>query len=263
MTRNQRDPAGSSMRWLAADWPAPSHVVGFTTTRLGGLSRGCYVGLNLGLHVDDEASLVQKNRALVASCLPSPPVWLEQVHGIDVVDAAAVADVPQADAAFTTANDCVAAVMTADCLPVLFTNRAGTVVAAAHAGWRGLAAGVLEATVAKMAVPSDSVIAWLGPALGPCHFEVGADVLAAFAGDEQAFVACNNNQGNKNKGQDDKWWADIFMLARLRLQRLGVVTYGGGQCTYSQPSLYYSHRRATHHGCATGRMLSGVYLKPT
>lgn len=236
---------------LTPDWPAPARVRACSTTRAGGVSAAPYDGLNLGDHVGDDPPAVAENRRRLSTGLPSAPAWLRQVHGVVVVDAARVSGPCEADAAFSRQAGAVCVVMTADCLPVLFCDRAGSVVAAAHAGWRGLAAGVLEATVAAMAVPPAELLAWLGPAIGPQAFEVGGEVrdvfLARDASAADAFVPA----------ADGKWLADIFLLARQRLASLGVGgVYGGGVCTVSDPLRFYSHRRDR----VTGRMATLVWL---
>jgi YfiH family protein len=217
-------------------------------------------GLNLALHVGDAIGNVQRNRAQIRRHLPAEPVWLNQVHGCDVVDAAMVSDMalqvaPQADASFTTRPGVVCAVLTADCLPVLLTDTCGRVVAAAHAGWRGLAAGVLENTVAQMrAAGGQELLAWLGPAIGPAQFEVGEDVLDAFVTHNpaaaHAFQAIAARPG--------KYLADIYSLARDILLRAGVVRVSGGNyCTVSTPQRFYSFRRDG----VTGRMASMIWLR--
>lgn len=237
--------------WIVPDWPAPKGVQAMSTTRRGGVSEGLYHSLNLGNHVGDQPGRVAENRARVAAHLPAAPLWLSQVHGTRVVDAALVADGEQADAAFIRAPGRVCAVMTADCLPVLFCHRGGQVVAAAHAGWRGLAGGVLEATLAAMAVPADEVMAWLGPAIGPSAFEVGDDVRDVFVQVDPAAASAFVT------GAEGKWFADLFALARLRLHRAGVAAiYGGDRCTLSDPGLFFSHRRDR----LTGRMASMIWL---
>ncbi|BAL25434.1 peptidoglycan editing factor PgeF [Azoarcus sp. KH32C] len=239
--------------WIQPDWPAPSNVRAFVTTRHGGVSSGPYASMNLGTHVGDSPSAVAQNRWLLRSCLPAEPLWLEQVHGIEIADADAVAEgTPKADASVATRPSAVCAIMTADCLPVLFCDDMGTVVAAAHAGWRGLAAGVLDAAVARMAVPPGRILAWMGPAIGPDAFEVGDEVRQAFcAGNPAATDAF------RPAAQRGKWMADLFLLARLRLAALGVTRiFGGGECTWSDPLRYFSYRRDG----VTGRMASLVWL---
>jgi polyphenol oxidase len=235
-------------------WPAPSHVRSASTTRAGGVSGPPYDSLNLGAHVGDAADAVAVNRASLRQQLnlPAEPLWLEQVHGRQVVDAATAGRRPAADACLCRESGRVCVVMTADCLPVLFCDRAGTVVAAAHAGWRGLAAGVLEATVEALAVAPEQVLAWLGPAIGPEAFEVGEEVREAFTAvhkdADAAFVARSNG----------RWLADLYRLARLRLRAVGVdAVYGGGFCTFSDPERFYSFRRDR----TTGRMASLIWLE--
>lgn len=248
------------MELLIPDWAAPANIGALTTLRAGGFSPAPYGdgqgggGLNLGTHVDDDPALVARNRALLRRLLPSEPAWLTQVHGVAVLDAAALPDQPTADACISSTPGAVCVMMTADCLPVLFCDRAGTVVGAAHAGWRGLAGGVLEATVAAMrARGAQDIIAWLGPAIGPEQFEVGAEVREAFitqqAAAQQAFRAY--------PGRPGKYLADIYELARQRLASMDVHDVsGGGLCTVSDPR-FYSYRRDK----TTGRMGSLVWLK--
>lgn len=237
--------------WIEPDWPAPARVRALVTTREGGVSVGPYASLNLATHVGDDPPAVAANRAILRQALPAEPRWLEQVHGIEVVDGESVRSVPRADASVARTPGIVLAVMTADCLPVLLCDRAGTAIGIAHAGWRGLAGGVVEATLAAMRVAPADVIAWLGPAIGPASFEVGADVrdaaIAAQADAAQAFVA----------GAPGKWLADIYSLARLRLERAGVAAvYGGGFCTVRDAGRFYSFRRDRD----TGRMASLIWL---
>ncbi|MFC5768250.1 peptidoglycan editing factor PgeF [Thauera sinica] len=237
---------------IRPDWPAPAKVHACVTTRAGGMSPPPYDSLNLGAHVGDGEAEVAGNRARLRAVLPSEPVWLDQVHGIAVAEADTASGVPTADAAVARHAERVCAVLTADCLPVLFCDEAGTVVAAAHAGWRGLAAGVLEATVARMGVPPASVLAWLGPAIGPHAFEVGGEVRAAFLADDPAAAAAFA----PGRGRD-KWMADLFALARRRLARIGVLrVHGGGLCTHTDAARFYSYRRDG----VTGRFASMVWL---
>jgi YfiH family protein len=223
------------------------------TTRLGGVSRPPFESLNLGDHVGDTAALVSENRSRLRDILPAEPYWLRQMHGRGVARAEEGTDLPQADAAFSRRTGTVCAVMTADCLPVLFCDEAGGVVAAAHAGWRGLAAGVLEATVAAMHVSADRILAWMGAAIGPQAFEVGEDVRKAFVND----LAATADAFGPGK-EAGKWRADIYRLARLRLARIGVTrVYGGGLCTYTDGLRFYSFRRDGR----TGRMASLIWLQ--
>lgn len=239
--------------WLIPDWPAPARVRALVTTRAGGVSMAPYAGLNLGDHVGDDPARVAQNRAILRASLPAEPAWLKQVHGIAVLDADSDIAASEADASVARQAGPVCAVLTADCLPVLFCDRDGSVVAAAHAGWRGLVGGMLEATVAAMQVPADRIMAWLGPAIGAHAFEVGDEVRDAFvnaqAQADAAFIARTGS---------NKWLADIYALARFRLQRIGVnQVYGGGACTYSEAERFYSYRRDG----VTGRMASLIWLE--
>jgi YfiH family protein len=228
------------------------------TTRAGGVSTGAYGSLNLGAHVGDVAADVEENRWRLRALLPSSPVWLNQIHGADVVDAALPATIGQAplaaDASFTTQRQVTCTVLVADCLPVLFCTADGSKVAAAHAGWRGLHRGVLEHTVAAMNANVGSICAWLGPAIGPLAFEVGGDVFSAFTEaspkDAHAFKPIED--------APQKYFADIYELARLRLQRAGVTEIFGGQyCTVSEPERFFSYRRDGK----TGRMGAFIWIE--
>ena len=239
---------------LTPDWPAPPSVRALQTLRPGGCSAAPWDSFNLGDHVGDDPARVAANRAALRRHLPAEPLWLQQVHGIAAVDAGKTANSGSgvvADAAFARQPDVVCAVMTADCLPVLFCDRAGSVVAAAHAGWRGLLGGILESTLVGMAVPAAELLAWLGPAIGPQAFEVGDEVRTAFLADDPAaataFVALGAG----------KWLADLYALARRRLLRVGVQQiYGGGECTLSDRARYFSYRRDG----ITGRMATLIWL---
>jgi len=238
---------------IIPEWPAPKRVRAISTTRTGGVSVGPYASLNLALHVGDQAQAVAENRRRLQAMfgLARSPSWLSQVHGTVVVEAQDFAEVPAADAAYSLAPGGACVVMTADCLPVLFADDAGTCVAAAHAGWRGLLDGVLEATVARLPVARERLMAWMGPAIGPAAFEVGAEVRDAFLARDAAatntFVAGNNG----------RWLCDLYALARMRLAAQGVNhVYGGGLCTYSDPERFYSFRRDG----VTGRMASMIWL---
>ena len=238
--------------WICPDWPAPARVRALSTTRVGGVSVAPYDSLNLGTHVGDDLAAVETNRARLRSVLPGEPGWLNQVHGTAVIDAAACIGVPDADAAVSCSSGVVCTVMTADCLPLLMCDRAGTVVAAVHAGWRGLQGGVVEAGVAAMKVAPSEILAWLGPAIGPQAFEVGSEVRAAFmAVDRQAEDAYRPAEAPA------KWLADLYLLARQRLAALGVAgIYGGDRCTFSESDCFFSYRRDG----ATGRMASLIWL---
>lgn len=247
---------------LQPDWPAPANVRALSTSRglaqqpVFGVSAGVYAGLNLGSHVGDLPTAVAANRQVLTQyCgLNLPPAWLNQVHGTTVLDLALwQGGLVDADASVSAVPGLAAVVMTADCLPVLFCDRQGSRVAAAHAGWRGLCDGVLEATLAHFPAPAE-VLAWLGPAIGPANFEVGGEVRAAFVGKNpqaaSAFVPSSHS---------GKYLADIYALARLRLQAAGVTAiYGGGLCTVAEPHRFFSYRRDGQ----TGRQASLIWLTP-
>lgn len=237
---------------IVPDWPAPPGVRALSTTRGGGCSQPPWASFNLGDHVGDASSAVAANRAALRGHLPAEPVWLRQVHGTRCVDAAGVVAGIEADASFTRKRGVVCAVMTADCLPVLVCAEDGSVVGVAHAGWRGLAAGVVESLVAAMDVPGERLLAWLGPAIGPRAFEVGGEVRDAFiatdAGAAAAFVA----------QRDGKWLADLYLLARRRLGALGVRrVHGGGYCTVGASERFFSFRRDG----VTGRMATLIWIE--
>ncbi|MFC0679880.1 peptidoglycan editing factor PgeF [Lysobacter korlensis] len=252
--------------WLTADWPAPSRVRAFTTLRYGaGRSQSPFDAFNLGNRYaadGDQPDTVERNRAglMALAQLPGRPHWLRQVHGTDVqrieAGSAGHGDVePEADAAVTAVPGEVLAILTADCLPVLFCSRDGSEVAAAHAGWRGLATGVLEATLDAMSTPASQVIAWLGPAAGPQQYEVGHEVYDAFVapdwGAGAAFVSTRPLH----------WRVDLYALARRRLAAAGLANdaiHGGGLCTISEPQRFFSHRRDRR----TGRMASLIWIGP-
>ena len=237
--------------WIEPDWPAPPRVRALVTTRRGGVSNGPYASLNLGTRVGDDAQAVRENRAHLRAALPSEPKWLQQVHGSDVVEADGADAETCADAAFTRTPDVVCTVQIADCLPVLLCDRAGTSVAAAHAGWRGLSAGVLERAVAALPGAPKDFIAWLGPAIGPRKFEVGGDVLAAFTSSDPEAAAAFEPL------HEGKWLADLYALARLRLGRAGVSNvFGGGFCTFADPQRFFSHRRDR----VTGRHAACIWI---
>ncbi len=239
---------------LQPDWPAPSGVNSLMTTREGGVSGAPWTSFNLGDHVGDDPGHVASNRARLRQKLPAEPGWLRQVHSARVV-ALGLEFNPEADAAFTHQKDQVCAVLTADCLPVLFCDRAGSVVAAAHAGWRGLAHGVLEATVAAMQAPPGEVIAWMGAAIGPQAFEVGDEVRQAFVAQHPEAAVAFHPHSASGPG---KWLADIYQLARIRLNHAGVhAIYGGGRCTFSEADNFYSYRRDG----MTGRMAALIWLE--
>ena len=237
---------------IIPDWPAPFNVKALQTTRAGGISSAPYDSFNLGDHVGDAPLAVERNRILLNRLLPSEPVWLNQMHGTVVVNADRASCLPQADACIARHRAAVCVVMTADCLPVLLCDTQGSVVGAAHAGWKGLAAGVIEATVQAMDVAPENIMVWLGPAISQDEFEVGDEVRAAFLAIQpqaaSAFIP----------GQNGKWFADLCALARLRLNALGINRiYGGGSCTYRERDRYFSYRRDG----VTGRMGTFIWLE--
>jgi YfiH family protein len=241
--------------WIVPEWPAPSSVRGLSTLRWGGVSAAPYASLNLGDHVGDAAEAVAENRRRVAAAagVPTAPAWLAQVHGTRVADLDAGIPMGPADACFSRKPGRVCAILTADCLPVLLAADSGDLVAAAHAGWRGLAGGVIERLVEALKVRPAQLMAWLGPAIGPRHFEVGTEVREALLerdrGAEAAFTP--NTRG--------RFLADLQVLARRRLAALGVErVYGGGHCTFSEDNRFFSHRRDG----VTGRQATFVWINP-
>lgn len=248
----QRD----GLQLLRPDWPAPANIHAWSTSRVQGVSESPYDGLNLAQHVGDQAAAVEQNRQSLAQvlALPRPPLWLNQVHGRQVVNAAewtSPGSQPDADAAYSLQAGVVCVVMTADCLPLLVCNRRGDRVAAAHAGWRGLAAGVIESTLAALQEPAEDLLVWLGPAIGPAAFEVGEEVRQAFVAEDAATASAfrQNRHGH--------YLADIYALARHRLQAFGVrAIYGGGYCTFDDADHFYSYRRDGK----TGRQASLIWF---
>lgn len=236
--------------WIVPDWPAPAGVRALITTRAGGVSAGPFASFNLGLRTGDDPQAVAANRSRLSSLLPQPPRWLRQVHGARAVEADALADAPEADAAVARRPGTVCAVLVADCIPVLLADRAGSVVAIAHAGWRGLAAGVIENAVRTMAGDPGGYVAYLGPGIGPAAFEVGDEVRDAFlARDAGAAGAFTPHAAGK-------WLADLFRLARRSLNRAGVgEIHGGTLCTYSDAGRFFSYRRSR----TTGRMAALIW----
>ncbi len=238
-------------RVIVPGWPAPANVRAASTTRRGGVSRGVFASLNLGEDTGDEPAVVGENRARLRAhlALPREPAWLRQVHGTEVVDAAGGGRA--GDAAVAMHAGAVCAVLTADCLPVALCRDDGRGVGVAHAGWRGLAAGVLEASVRALGSSPGSMLAWLGPAIGPDAFEVGEEVRQAFvAADPAAAAAFRPSPGGR-------WLADLYALARQRLRACGVgAVFGGGWCTVSDPARFYSYRREG----TTGRMATLIWL---
>ena len=237
--------------WIVPDWPAAKRVRSLITTRAGGVSSGMFANLNLSARVGDDPGCVARNRAILGACLPAEPVWMKQVHGTAVTDDRDGALEREADAAITRRPGYVCAVMTADCLPVFLSDRAGRVAGVAHAGWRGLAAGVLENTVRSMGSRPEELIAYLGPGIGPLRYEVGEDVRRAFADKDPGAAA------SFAPGHEGKYFADLYALARARLAAAGVsAVFGGGLCTASDERFFSFRRDRT-----TGRMASLIWLE--
>jgi len=246
----------SADNWIKPDWPVPAHVCSLVTTRLGGTSHAPYSSMNLAQHVSDSEPAVMNNRAILARAMKLPKssfCWLQQVHSNKVVRARPQNLGVEADASYTDESNQACVVMTADCLPVLLCNESGSMVAAVHAGWRGLANGILSNALDKFA-KTESVFAWLGPAIGVQNFEVGDEVRQIFC---RQFAA--NAQAFSLSAKPGKWYADIYQLARIQLEALGVFgTYGGDFCTYADAEHFYSYRR---DGAQSGRMASMIWLQ--
>lgn len=242
----------NNCNWLTPTWPAPANVKALVTLRQGGFSQGPYESLNLGIHAGDDLSIVQKNRQYLreAANLPSEPYWLSQVHGTQVIklDGSPIQEKTEADAAVSFIPNQIAVVTTGDCLPLLLCDKAGTLVAAVHAGWRGLASGVIEATVAELNTAPQNLLAWMGPAIGPNAFEVGDDVRVLFqhSQDDSAFIPFGK-----------KWKLNIYRAASLRLNSLGITEiFGGDFCTFTDEERFFSYRRSPK----SGRMASLIWL---
>ncbi len=242
---------------IRPDWPAPDTVQAFTSTRKNGHSVAAYASLNLAQHVEDIGSIVERNRDRLIKDfnLPSQPIWLQQTHSNTVIvadDYQNAITPPEADASWTSNPNVVCTVLTADCLPVFFTNKQGDRIAAAHAGWRGALNGIITSSFLATGIAAEDCLVWLGPAIGAEAFEVGADVY-------QAFVSKNPENTIAFKQTDDQHWlCDIYQLVRIELQQLGIHSvYGGGFCTYSDEENFYSFRR---DGARTGRMASLIWL---
>jgi YfiH family protein len=241
--------AAESLDWIVPEWPAPSRVHALSTTRNGTAGNA----IDFAASPREAASM----RGLLRRIVPDEPAWLRQVHGAAIADLDAARDASAADGSTTRTPGTVCAVVTADCLPILFADRGASVVAAAHAGWRGLAAGVIEAAVVAMRVDPASVLAWLGPAIGPRAFEVGADVFAACCDADPEAAACFVPHPRAKA----KWFADLYALARRRLARAGVgAVYGGGRCTLTESTFFHSYRR--DGAASTGRMATMIWLAP-
>lgn len=237
--------------WIVPDWPAAGRVRALVTTRAGGVSSGAFASLNLSARVGDDPACVARNRAILCACLPAEPAWIKQVHGTAVIDPERATPETEADAAVTRHPERVCIVMTADCLPVFLSDRAGQTVGIAHAGWRGLAAGVLENTVRAMGSPPENLIAYIGPGIGAHRYEVGDDVRRAFV-DQDPGAA-----GAFAPGRGGKHFADLYALARARLTAAGVAhAHGGGFCTAGDDRFFSFRRDRT-----TGRMASLIWLE--
>ena len=249
------------LNFITPNWPAPANVHALQTNRDGGTSLAPYDSFNLGGHVGDKPIHLAHNRQLLSQHLPSEPFWLNQVHGVNVLNLDEIVAVntdclPDADASYTSRKNVVCVTMTADCLPILLCDQAGTAVASIHAGWRNLCDGVIEATVAKMPAKSADLMAWFGPAIGSNAFEVGFEVREQFmakdAKSERAFKPHGKNQ------EQEKWLVDIYKIATQRLNNCGITQiYGGGECTFTDEKRFFSFRRDG----VTGRMASLIWLE--
>ncbi|MFT6898369.1 MAG: YfiH family protein [Paraglaciecola sp.] len=244
----------AELKFITPDWPAPKNVKTFCSTRGGGFSRRPYDSLNVGEHVGDDLNLVYANRDLLPHT--QDIVWLSQTHSTNCVELTSTSQQNiAADAGYTSQPGVVCAVMSADCLPILLCNKSGSRVAAVHAGWKGLAAGIIENMVQNFSDDKNEILAWLGPAISQAHFEVGENVRTALGDYPGAFI---------RKKQPEKYMADLYQIAREKLATAGVHNiYGGNHCTYGENKLFFSHRRSTHQGLLhTGRMVSAIYLQP-
>ena len=241
--------------WLLPDWDAPARVRAFVTTRAGGVSGGEFASMNLGGSSGDDPAYVARNRLIVREQLPAAARWMKQVHGTDVADLDALAEsqVPVADAAVASKPGRVGVVLTADCMPLFLADESAERIAVAHAGWRGMAAGVIERTLEAMGSNPSRVMAWMGPTIGPAAFEVGPEVREAFmAADMDAGAAFRSHKPGK-------YMADLYALARRRLDRAGVRrVHGGGFCTYTEAQRFFSYRRAQN----SGRMGAFIWIEP-
>ena len=239
------------MNWLQADWPAPDFIKAGTTMRQGGVSKAPYDSFNIATHVGDKNDLVEQNRSMLK--LPGIPQWLEQVHSTKAVLLPNKDIILKADAAYTAKKNIVCSVMTADCLPLLITDAKGSCVAAIHAGWRGLCDGIVEETIKTLPVSAESLMVWLGPAIGPDVYEIGEEVYDAFTKNDAEAKTFFTLVSEKH------WLFNIYGLARLRLNRIGVKKiYGGDHCTLSEEENFFSYRRDD----ITGRMASMIWIEP-
>jgi hypothetical protein len=240
--------------YISTEWSAPKNVKSFTTTRKGGVSTLPFDSFNLAFHVNDEQSDVSANRARLHEKLPSNAIWLEQIHSNKVIEISANTDlaiIEKADALYTNQINVPLAIMTADCLPILLTDQNGGQIAAIHGGWRGLAGGIIENTLACFDCDSSQILAWLGPAIGPENFEVGQDVVDAFSDLNINYLHAFQVKEN------GKFHADIFLLAKQLLNKSGISHITSReQCTFNEPELFYSYRREIQ----TGRMASLIWI---
>ena len=252
------------MDFIYPQWPAPKNVRALSTNRIGGVGKPPFDSFNLAMHVDDENENVIANREILSkqAGLPSQPNWLNQTHSTDVIeiesskkssDALAKGVLIDADGSITSQTHAVCGVLTADCMPVLFTNKTGTRVAAIHAGWRGLANGILEKAVSEMNCPPEQIIAWVGPCIGPTAFEVGMEVRDQLGGPNTAYTASENSSADSKKV-----YADLVQLAQIRLQQVGVVAFSAsGECTYNNKTNFFSYRRTGQ----CGRMATLIWME--
>ena len=250
----------SNPQFLQPDWPQPKSIGTIITARAGGVSSAPYMSLNMALHVNDDPLDVRRNRQLVSEHAKVNTdsfqwQWMEQVHGANVSTIGSPIDPPVSDGLRTTQKGIICSVLTADCLPVLICNSAGTEVAVAHGGWRGLAGGILANLVGSMQSKPDTLMAWLGPAISPCHFEVGAEVRTQFL---QSDLGEQADQ-HFHQQPTGKFMADLYGIAKSQLSLMGVSKiYGGDYCTHRDSDMFFSYRRDGE----TGRMLSAIYIKP-
>lgn len=242
--------------YICPNWPAPSTIKAYTSTRTYGYSAAPFDQFNLALHVEDDPGVVQKNRhKLIKELgLPHEPVWLRQVHGINVINVHDCSDSkPKADAAFAREPNQVCVVLTADCLPVLLCDADGQEVAAIHAGWQGLLAGVIDSTIESLSTPPENILAWLGPAIGPQSFEINEKI-------RDDYISRDKNNEAAFQLRDQSWYGDLYKLARINLNRYGITRVSGGNfCTYQDNRRFYSYRRAKGK---TGRMASLIWIQP-
>lgn len=249
------------LNFIKPDWPAPKNIKAYSSTRLGGISKPPYEGFNLALHVEDDPEQVLKNRYLLASklSLPSLPFWLNQQHTTDCLYFCEEnkGNIPVADASWTDQPNLVSIVMTADCLPLLVTNKKGSLVSAIHAGWKGLADGVVEKSIKLLPEKPENLLVWIGPAITQNHFEVGQEVFNVFVSKSQDFKSCFKENENK-ASLSKKYWANLPGLVKITLNQLGIkAIYHHNACTFKNENLFYSYRREG----ITGRMASFIWFE--